>query len=328
MKIDKDTLGPINEMMKKVVYQITLPSAVQLVISTLEKIYPDLSFDALYDKILFKANPSLSFQKSDIHDIIFLTDKDNIRVEMTLNFLSIFGASSPLPSHYSEKVLEDLQHDKILYDFLNILNHSIKKLIYSIWVKHRYYIQYQSNLQDRLSKYFLSLIGLYPQSQGIPSSLNINRLMPFIAILSMHQKSSSSILPILKHYFNHREIDIQEGVISQFDIPEQQQMRLGNNSCTLGKDMYIGSFILSRALRFIIAFKNIKWEELEEFSYYGNKKAQLNDLMKILLNTPLDYRVSITIPKDEIRPCLLGEGTKLGTNGWIGNVNKDQVIKL
>ncbi len=327
-KIDKVILQPINELMERTEHSITLPVAIQASMSILEKIYPNLGFDALYEKIQFKANPSLSFQKSDIENITFVNTNNTITVEITLNFLSIFGASSPIPSHYKEKILEDSQKDKILYDFLNILNHRIMRLIYPVWAKHRYYIQYRHDLQDRLSKYFLSLIGLYPQSQGIPTSLNINRLMPFIASLGMHQKSSASILPILKHYFNHKEIEIQEGIISKFNISQQQQMHLGDTNSTLGSDMHIGTFILSRALSFIIAFKEVEWEDLENFSYIGCKKREMDDLMKILLNTPLDYQISITISKEKIQPCILGTGSMLGSNSWIGDVHSDQTIMV
>ncbi len=327
-KIDETVLQPINKLMKKIEHSITLPIAIQVSISILKKIYPNLEFDALYEKIRFNANPSLSFQKSDIKDIIFVNKNNTISVEMTLNFLSIFGASSPIPSHYSEKILRDSQKDKVLYDFLNILNHRIMRLINPVWAKHRYYIQYRHNLQDPLSKYFLSLVGLYPQSQGINTFLNINRLMPFIASLGMLQKSSSSILPILRHYFSHEEIEIQEGVISRFNISQQQQMSIGNANSTLGQDMHIGTFILSRTLSFIISFKGIAWEDLEKFSYNGHKKRELDTLMKILLNTPLDYRISITIAKEEIQPCVLGTGSMLGSNSWIGNVDYEQTITV
>ncbi len=132
IKTDKESLDLINSALGKVVYQITLPVAIRLIMNILKEMYPNKSTDDLYDMVLFKTNPSMAFPKSDISKITFIEHHDTTRVEMTLNFLSIFGASSPLPMHYNEKVLDDSHSEKILLDFLDMLNHRLKKLIYPI----------------------------------------------------------------------------------------------------------------------------------------------------------------------------------------------------
>jgi type VI secretion system protein ImpH len=277
--------------------------------------------------VLFKTNPSLGFAKSDINRLVFVEYAETIRVEITLNFLSIFGAASPLPLHYSEKILEDSYNEKILLDFLDMLNHRLKKLIYPIWEKQRYYIQYQPDLRDDFSKYILSMLGLYSQSQGVPTSLDMHKLLPFSGILSMHQKSSVSLLALLKHYFAHEDITIEEGIISRSELPDDQYVKLGDANCALGEDMCIGSFVLTRNLKFRIGFDSITWNELEAFSYNGTKKRELSDLMRLVQKAPLAYEISVTVKKEEIKPCLMGEnGSSLGVNGWIGDIDEAQTI--
>lgn len=326
MKIDEESLELINTALTKVAHKITLPVAIQIVMRILSDMYPNSEYDNLYEMILFKTNPSLGFPKSDIKNIIFTQHNDEIRVEIMLAFLSIFGAASPLPMHYSERVLEDASNDKILLDFLDMLNHRLKKLIYPIWEKQRYYIQYRHDLKDDFSKYILSILGLYSQTQDVKTSLNMHKLLPFSGILSMHQKSTVSLQAILKHYFSHNAITIEEGVISKSKLPPEQHAKLGEGNCALGEDMCIGTFLLTRNLKFRIIFDNITWEALKEFSYGGAKQKQLSDLMRLIQRAPLAYDVVVTLKKEEIKPCILGEGVSLGVNGWIGDISSEQTI--
>jgi type VI secretion system protein ImpH len=327
MKTDSESLDLINSALGKTVYKLTLPVAVKLVMRILKEMFPDQTWDELYEKILFTTNPSLSFQKSDIKHIVFSKNDKALKVEMQLNFLSIFGASSPLPLHYSEKILEDAANKKILLDFLDMLNHRLKRLIYPIWERQRYYVQYENDLTDHFSKYILSILGLYPQSQNRTISLDMHKLLPFSGILAMHQKSTVSLLALLKHYFAHEEIEIIEGIISKSELPADQHVKLGDVNCGLGTDMCIGSYVLTRNLKFRILFENISWDALHSFSYYGEKKHQLEDLMRLVLKTPLSYEIAVTITPENIKPSILGEnGTSLGVNGWIGQVSTPQTI--
>ena len=326
MKTDEESLALINTAISKVVHQITLPVAIEIVIRVLSDMYPDTNSDDLYEMILFKTNPSMSFPKSDIKSIIFVHHNDKVRVVMMLNFLSIFGAASPLPMHYNERVLEDANNEQILLDFLDMLNHRLKKLIYPIWKKQRYYVQYQNNLKDNFSKYILSMLGLYSQTKGIETSLHMHKLLPFSGMLCMHQKSTVSLLAILKHYFSHEAIMIEEGIISKSNLPKEQYVKLGEGNCGLGEDMCIGTFLLTRNLKFRIIFDNITWEALEEFSYGGIKQKQLADLMRLVQRAPLAYDIVVTLKKEEIKPCILGKGASLGVNGWIGDIDSTQTI--
>jgi len=325
--IDDNDIKHVNNALKHIVKNVTFTVAIRLIQNTLKEWFPEKTTDELYELLLFKTLPSLSFQKSDIHSVLFIKNEENLQVEITLNFLSIFGASSPLPAHYNERILEDSYNKKVLIDFLNMLNHRLKKLIYPIWKKHRYYVQYQDDLSDNFSKYILSILGLYSQSQGIPTSLDLHKLLPFSGILSMHQKSTVSLLAILKHYFSHNEITIEEGIIAKSTFPKHQHLRLGENNALLGENTCIGTFVLSRNLKYRIHFNNIKWKDLEDFTLNGSKKIQLSDLIQLIQKTPLAYDIALTIPKEEMHPCILGkQPIYLGGNSWIGNIDKSQTI--
>lgn len=318
----------INKALERVAYKITLPVAIRIVMGILQELYPKKDPVDLYDMVLFTSNPSMGFQKSDIKFIHFTIYREVVQVEIMLNFLSIFGASSPLPMHYSEKVLSDLHEKKVLLNFLDMLNHRLKRLIYPIWENQRYYMQFRPDLKDRFSKYVLSISGLYSQSQLHDIPLDLHKLLPFSGMLSMHQKSTISLLAILRHYFEHERITIDEAIVSKATLPEEQKVKLGGANCDLGVNMSIGTFVITRNLKFRIKFDQIRWSELEEFSAGGKKIRELNSLIHLVQSSPLGYEVVVTISSEEIRPSTLGDYTRLGINGWIGKVGGDQTIVI
>ncbi len=57
------------------------------------------------------------FKKTEIANIVFIELLGEVKVEITLNFLGIFGSSSPMPSHFTEMVLDSYDSDHILQDF-------------------------------------------------------------------------------------------------------------------------------------------------------------------------------------------------------------------
>jgi type VI secretion system protein ImpH len=137
-------LKQINNIIKKEISSLTLPSAIHLVQRHLEAFYPKKNSEELYAYVGFKASPSLSFPKSEICSIHFFEENKKVKVAVELNFLSLFGAGTPLPIHYAENIKEDYGEDQVLLDFLNLFNHHLQKFIYPIWKDARYYVSYKS----------------------------------------------------------------------------------------------------------------------------------------------------------------------------------------
>lgn len=314
----------INDNIKK----YTLPQAIRVVTAHLKKFYPKENSLSLYNKIIFKANPSLAFQKSEIRDVNFLLIENQVRVELTLNFLGIFGSSSPLPSHYGEMVLESLDTDKVLHDFLNLFNHRLQRFVFPIWQKHRYYIQYKSSLKDSFSKYILSFLGLYSHTKEVSSTLNLEKLIPYMGILSMKHTSAGTLKAILRHYLSHNEIEIIQCIPSKYEIPSWQHSALGESNISLGSDFLIGESIVSKNAKFQILLKNVTSDDLVKYSIHGEKMSELNDLISFSLNEPLEHEVCLEIKKDEKKPLYLEENEEkyLGVNCWIGNSQYDEKI--
>lgn len=319
----------INEKINNTIKQINLPQAIRVTCIYLKKFYDNEDFDNLYKKIVFKSNPSLSFQRSEIDKIKFISENNEIKAEITLNFSSIFGSSSPMPSHLSEMVLSSLDSDKVLYDFLNLFNHHLQKFIYPIWEKHRYYVQYKRDLTDKFSKYILSFFGLYSRLES-NSTLNLQKLIPYIGLLSMKHKSIGTLKAILRHYLNYGEIEIIQCILTKYNIPKWQNSLLGESNISLGSDFLIGETIISKNSKFQILLNNANSGNLIEYSVLGEKISQVKELITFALNEHLEYEICLDIKKEKKIPLFLNEEDKryLGINCWIGESNFDEKIIL
>jgi len=321
------TVEEINAELAPMTRKSTLTQAVRIVLSHLRTYYPQESAESLYKRLIFKANHSLAFQKSEMAKLQFIEEKEGLKVELTLNFLGVFGSSSPLPTHYSEEVLRSFDDDRVLYDFLNLFNHHLQKFVYQVWQRQRYYIQYQHDLQDKFSKYMFSLIGMHDECKQKESPLELRRLLPFLGILSMRQKSAGTLVSILRHYLDHEEIEIEQGIVTKASIPEWQQPSLGIGNISLGKDFIVGDHVKTKSGKIRIVIKSITKELLYDYGIHGQKMKELDALMKLALREPIDYEVVVTLAPEEIEPLIMSTHY-LGVNSWLGVTDGQKEIAI
>ncbi|WP_457745783.1 type VI secretion system baseplate subunit TssG [Sulfurimonas sp.] len=304
-----------------------MPQGVRVAITHLRNFYSHESTQQLYERLIFKSNPSLSFAKSELSKMEMVETHEGKKIEITLNFLGLFGASSPLPSHYSEMVLDSADGDEILKDFLNLFNHHLQKMAYPIWERQRYYIQYQHDLKDKFSKYILSFLGLYSQTNERSTSLDLNKILPYVGLLSMKQKSAGTLVSILRHYLQHDKVDIVQHIVSTLEIPSWQLNSLGKKNTTLGQDTLLGDKIKAKSAKFQILLKDIAFNGLYEYSLHGKKMLELQDLIDLALNEPLEHELCLEIRKENCEPFTLSKHY-LGINCFLGEVQKDVKIIL
>jgi type VI secretion system protein ImpH len=318
----------INNIIKKETASLTLPSAIHLIQRHLEEFYPEKNSEELYQYVHFRASPSLTFPKSEISSIHFFEENKQVGVEVELNFLSLFGTATPLPIHYAENIKEDYGEEQVLLDFLNLFNHHLQKLIYPIWKDARYYVSYQKDLKDKHSKQMLSILGLYPQSQEKQHELDFNKLLPFLGMLSLKQKSSGTLASIMRHYIGHDAISIDECVLSKATIPEWQKKSLGDKEAILGESFICGDFVTVSNLKFRINLYDVPWHYLEDYSLFGSKIKELKDLVGFTLNEPLGFDIALHINEQNIKACSLSENSDvmLGVNSWVGEPSGSTTI--
>ena len=83
--------------------------------------------------IQFSVNPQLTYNKSDIESVTIEETSENIVATMSINFLGLYGAVSPLPAFYSEGILQAENSGDATKDFMDLFNHRLISLVYKCW---------------------------------------------------------------------------------------------------------------------------------------------------------------------------------------------------
>ncbi|OAB51399.1 type VI secretion system baseplate subunit TssG [Pseudomonas thivervalensis] len=309
--------------------EYSLFQAVLLVIDRLREVHPGLDDDALYDRLEFQANPSLGFPASDIDRVEFFEEHGQVRARLRLNLVSLVGAGSPLPAFYGEQALGE-ENGNPTRDFLDIFHHRLQRLMLPIWRKYRYCASFQSGARDPFSEQLYALIGLGGEEIRKASQLNWKRLLPYLGLLSLRAHSAALIEAVLRYYFKHAELNLEQCIERRVDILDEQRNRLGSANSLLSQDLMLGERVRDRSGKFRIHIGELDWQRFHEFLPIGSGYQPLCSLVRFTLRDPLEYDIRLVLREQEIRELCIGEQNtcRLGWTSWLRHERADGVVTL
>jgi type VI secretion system protein ImpH len=317
-------LPPLLEEMRALPGSFAFPQAAELAERRIRS-----QGGAATDCLRYSVNPDLSFPPGDIASVsVAEREGDAALVRMTLNFMGLHGASSPLPAYFTEYVAQHADAPDALRDFFDIFNHRLAGLLQSAWIKYRYYAQYQSGAADRLSSRFFGFIGAGRQEVREAKDLCWPRLMAYMGLIAFNSNSTGSLESILRHYFGHEAIVVQPCVARWVAIPADQQSALGEDNCSLDDDFVIGESMPDQTGKFRIRIFDLTWERFNAFLPGEKNFADLRTLVRFVLNACLDFDVELCLRPEEIRPWRLAEDNErlLGWSVWCGEGGDGVVV--
>ncbi|MFB9134102.1 type VI secretion system baseplate subunit TssG [Vibrio olivae] len=308
----------------------------------LEKHYqyePDNQFVAVgenkyfhHEFIEFSVSPNLSFPKSDMDYIVHMERDGRSYTRVETNFLGLHGSSSPLPASYTEKLAGRDEDDNPVKDFFDFFHNRHISLLYRVWKKYRYHIQYQSGANDRFSGRILHLAGLSEVIQETSASeLDRAKILSYVGQLSTRTRSPKLISGIVAHYFSLPSVRIEEWVYRRVNIDERQRNRLNRANCVLGQNLHLGQSIADLNGKFNVCIDNIDFDTFVTFSNGGDGHRTLTGLMQFILRDPMSWDLKLTVNLDTIPHNQLGQGkgNKLGQTLWLGQAKEgDAKIKV
>jgi len=87
-----------------------------------------------HPKIRTHPRLSLDFPNSDLIEI----KEEEGFITLVVTFLGLYGESSPLPTFYTESLLDEARDDKsVMRDFIDIFNIPIYQAYFKVWLKSR-----------------------------------------------------------------------------------------------------------------------------------------------------------------------------------------------
>ncbi|WP_213908533.1 type VI secretion system baseplate subunit TssG [Stutzerimonas nitrititolerans] len=316
--------------LRRGIREYSLFQGVLLVLDRLRQAHPELDDESLYERLEFEANPSLGFPGSDIDQVQFFEEQGELRARLRVNLIGLFGSSSPLPAFYGEQALGDGEDGNPTRAFLDLFNNRLQRLMLPIWQKYRYRARFTSGARDPFSSQLFALIGLRGETIRGASELNWKRLLPYLGLLSLRAHSAALIESVLRYYFKHAELHIEQCLERRVEILQEQRNRLGMANSELGESLVLGEHVRDRGGKFRIHILQLSWDRFHEFLPIGNGYQPLCALVRFTLRDPLDYDLRLQLRADDIRELRIGSDNtcRLGWTSWLGREHADGLVTL
>lgn len=104
--IDRNQNTILKQKLLKETRKFSFEQAVNLLCGFADAEHSRLQGDAFaYEPVLFRANPSMGFPSADLNQA---SELENGKVELEVNFMGLYGPSSPLPSYFTEQIIDEL----------------------------------------------------------------------------------------------------------------------------------------------------------------------------------------------------------------------------
>lgn len=330
MAIPDGPASPALTELSRTIREYSLFQAVSQVIERIRDAHPCLDDEALYEHLEFQANPGLGFPGNDIDRVTFFVERGQLRARMRLNVLGLVGANSPLPAFYAEHALSERAGGNPVADFLDVFHHRLHRLMLPLWRKYRYRVCFRAGASDSFSEQMFALIGLGGRAIRNATQLDWNRLLPYLGLLGMRAHSAALIETVLRYYFKHSQLMIEQCVKRKVVIGPRQCNQLAQANSRLGQDLVLGRQVVDRAGKFRVHLQDLDWQRFHDFLPGGASYSPLCALVRFAVRDPLDFDLRLALRPGEVRALHIGQRNvcRLGWTSWMGQARADGVLIL
>jgi type VI secretion system protein ImpH len=272
---------------------------------------PEISWQS---RVRVRPDLSFAFPAADLAGME--QDEDDLLV--TATFLGLYGSSSPLPTFYTEDLMDEAAADSsVSRDFLDILHRRLYQLYFQIWSKYRLFIRMAEEKHPLDRERLFCLIGLGEKELRDNLQVDAWSLLRY-AGLFMQVRSAEGLETLLRDALGMRCIHVEQCLSRRVPIPRDQQMRMGVSGMQLGLDTVLGSEVHDRMGKFRILLGPLKKKEFDSFLPGTQQHNKLLSLIRLYILDPFDFDLKITLAAGEVRPISLGDlnGPRLGWNTW------------
>ena len=264
---------------------------------------------------------SLGFPSSDVCGLEQEQDGSRTRYRLTASFLGLYGASSPLPTFYTEDLFEEAREDHSgLRDFLDIFNNPFFIKLYKAWGRHRLAVRIVEEKDEEALERLFCLIGLGHESLRNRFSESYQALR-YAGLYSQHPRSALGLQTVLADRLGNIPVDIDQCLPQTLLVPQDQRTLLGQQASALGDDTVLGSEIQDSMNKIGIRIGPLNADEFQRLLPGTKDYQSLEEHIQLFCTHHLTYDVSLTIQAGEYRTAVLGNGqwSKLGQDTWLLN---------
>ncbi|MNF58237.1 hypothetical protein D3C84_397870 [compost metagenome] len=276
------------------------------------------------DNVRVRPRLGLGFPQRDIEQI---EQGQDARYRIEVNFFGLYGVTSPLPTFYTEDLIdEQLQGHSAGRDFLDILHASLYPLLFRAWEKHRVWIDITERRDVKSLRQLQALIGI---ADARPETRDQSvDLLRYAGLFNQHPRSALGLQQLVKAVLNDVPVEVVPCVETRLRIDHPARTYLGIQCGVLGENSLLGQEIMDRS-----GTLDIRVDSLHAERFHGLLPGQalyqkLERLVTLYLQKPLCTRLVMRLAADEQRGASLGYGwQRLGLDTWLGDGDtQDEVV--
>jgi type VI secretion system protein ImpH len=269
----------------------------------------------------FAANNSLAFPPSQIHALEW---SEAGPTRMTVNFFGLTGPMGVLPHCYTEMVRDrNRVRDHTLQELFDLFNHRMISLYYQAWEKYRFFVAYERDKHDRLSRYLRSFIGLGTEGMQDRQPVLDESLLYYSGLLSLISRPAVALEHILADYFGV-PVEIEQFVGAWYPLESGNRCRFeGGNSVSdqLGSGAIAGDEIWDQQSRARIRLGPLTRRQYLSFLPNGDAWQPLGALTRFFAGMEIEFEVQLILKAGEVPSCEISADSPaaplLGWFSWI-----------
>lgn len=279
---------------------------------------------------VLRLRPSLSFAFPN-SDVSALTreagGEGHPRYTVEVNFLGLYGSVSPLPSFFTEEMLQAPDETELVRGFLDLFHHRFLSLFFRIWLKYRHYENYLPEGTDAFTSLLFALAGFGivrpPGGGAVPPVA----LLKYTGQLTRKSCSPSALAAVLRDYFDDLQVKVTSCAERWVSITEQNRNRLGQANARLGIDLQAGERVYDRSGRFRVTLGPLGLDEFISFLPGKEQTKALDALVRLVVTDDLEHELELTLAHDAVPPLELGGSLAgLGWTTWLGSPKQDAAV--
>jgi type VI secretion system protein ImpH len=279
----------------------------------------DFSNPLASDSIRVRPKLSLAFPAADVDRIEEISDEEKTRFKVTANFLGLYGISSPLPTFYTENLMDEAALDEsVTREFIDVINHRLFELLYSCLCKYLQCFQVvEANSRQHTERLFC-LLGI-GEKKLRSEMANPYGLIRYVGLFTQMPRSALGLETLLTDALDGMAVTIIPCVERKAKIPDDQKLVMGSTAHNLGVNCFLGEEIVDRMGKFRIRIGPLDKNKFQSFYPESDNYKTATFLTDMYILEPLVYDLEIILAEGEAEKVCLGDpdSSRLGLNTWI-----------
>jgi type VI secretion system protein ImpH len=278
------------------------------------------------ERIRLRGDPSLVFSASDITALQLHKYADSEeRVRVTAAFLGLYGAVSPLPTHFVEDIALSVHQGgpQPVRELFDVLHHRLLSLVYRAWCKYRHPVVYRKQGTDEFTKRMFCAVGL----DGFGSTeteLHPFYFLRFAPLLASKSRAARGLQVVLDELFGEVGVDIEQFVGHWTLIEKPLRNQLGVANHQLGESLVIGKWVYDGSGRYTILLGPLQYDDYLSFLPGGHRRPLLQSVINTFTPGIHDVMLELHVDLEAAPRFQLGSprASTLSRTAWLGGTGE------